>query len=130
MLELPTGPVKLRFGMPANRLIFAKLIEKPDFLKADKINEQGIAFLMHAGYVNACMADNIPETLTFADFYEFVEDNIDQLDTFNMVATCYSNSRHTQKMIDKVNQATEEVKKKIHTSTGTPSNPSATETLD
>lgn len=130
MLELPTGPVKLRFGMPANRLIFAKLIEKPDFLKADKINEQGIAFLMHAGYVNACMADNIPETLTFADFYEFVEDNIDKLDTFNMVATCYSNSRHTQKMIDKVNQATEEVKKKIHTSTGTPSNPSATETLD
>lgn len=130
MLELPTGPVKLRFGMPANRLIFAKLIEKPDFLNADKINEQGIAFLMHAGYVNACMADNIPETLTFADFYEFVEDNIDQLDTFNMVATCYSNSRHTQKMIDKVNQATEEVKKKIHTSTGTPSNPSATETLD
>lgn len=130
MVNMPSGPIKLRFGMPANRMIFAKLAEKPDMLKADKLNENGVAFLMHAGYVNACMADDVPETLAFADFYEFVEDNLDAIELFTMIATCYSNSRHTKKSVEQVEKQVEELKKKMQTLTGTGSSPSAMENLD
>lgn len=129
MVQMPAGPIKLRFGMPANRMIFAKLAVKPDMLKADKLNEHGVAFLMHAGYVNACMADDIPEALAFADFYEFVEDNLDAVELFKMIANCYSNSRHTKKSVEQAEKWVDDQKKKMQTSTGTGSSPSATENL-
>ena len=120
--------VKLRFGMPANREIFSRLLDEPDMLNADKIDERGVTVLIYAGYVNACMAEDKPVTKSFEYFFEFVEDNVGEAEVFQTVANCYSNSRHTKKMIDKVNTATEDIKKK--TLTGTSSSPSATENSD
>lgn len=98
--------------MPANRIIFSKLIEIPDLLKGDKVDERGLTVIIHAGYVNACMAEDKQETKSFEFFYSFVEDNADDSTILKEIADCFANSKQTAKMVDKVNAATEDVKKK------------------
>jgi len=124
--------IPLRFGMPANRAIIAKLAESPAMLTGETINEQGITHLIYAGYVNACMASDKAPDKTFDYFFAFVEDCVGDPEgerTLNEVAQCYANSRHTKKQIKQIEAATEEIKKKTNQLTGTPSNPSATENL-
>jgi len=126
LVKMPAGEVKLRFGMAANRMIIAKCVEKPGILVNTIFNEYGTAYMMYAGYVNACMTDDVPEILTFTDFYMFAEE-IAEREQLQLIADCYSNSRYTKKTVENI---AEEEKKKTQTSTGIVSNHSATENSD
>lgn len=122
--------IKLRFGMPANRMIAERFVHNPNFLQPDHINEQDVAFLLYAGYTNECMSNDMPVLKPFSVFFSYVEWGLyDEVTNKQItdVSECYAASRFTKKMVEKINVVTEDIKKKNQT--GTSLSPSATESL-
>lgn len=122
--------IQLRFGLPANRMLITRWSQIPDF--QDNLNEAEIAWLLFAGYTNACMAKGMDALKTYEFFYEVVEGNSltpEGIKAISNIAECYARSKYTKKFLEDVNAATEEIKKKTQ-SIGMPSNLSATENLD
>jgi hypothetical protein len=122
--------VPLKFGMPACRY-FMEHVSQDHIapLSGDSVNETGLSYLLYGGYYNHCiMKDKVPEK-TLGDFMDFVELNIDNPEVQKellAVGECFRESKPAQKFIEKVNEATEEIKKKL---TGMKSSASATENL-
>lgn len=109
--------IQLRFGMPANRLLVQRWATIPNF--SNNLNEAEIAWLLYAGYVNACMARNIEAIKQFEFFYETVESmalSSEGVATLNDIATCYANSRQTIKMMDDIKKKTADIQSQIGTS--------------
>lgn len=114
-IKIKDQVISLRFAMPANKIIFEKLLEYPEMLNADKIDERGITWLILAGYQNACKAKDEQPIHGYEFFYDFVEGcMVDEggAEVLQDIAVCYSNSRFTIKAIENINAATEELKKK------------------
>ena len=127
--------IGLKFGMVANRMFFEKMVEKPDILTGDTINEVGIGHLIYAGYINNCLVKGVEPELAFHFFMEWVEealvdDNVKQ--RLQDISNCFSDSKFTKKAIEEVDRRTEDLKKKIveMSQTGISLNPSATPNSD
>lgn len=109
--------VPLKFGMPACRYFMEKL--EPEHVAAvsgDSINEVGIAYLLYAGYWNHCIIkDKLPEK-KLEDFFDWVEDVGDdpaKQEEVKAVAECFQQSKSVNSYVDKTEQMTEELKKKL-----------------
>lgn len=123
-IEVEGETIPLRFGMPANRILFEKLADNPTMLSSTNVNEKGVAWLIYAGYVNACMAKDQEPVKDFEYFFAFVEDcSVDLPGELQRIADVYANSRYTQKAAQNVIDAVEDIKKK---NPGMISSPSAT----
>lgn len=123
--------VLLKFGMPACRY-FMEHVSQDHIapLSGDSVNETGLSYLLYAGYYNHCIIQDRKPEKSLADFMDFVELNIDNPEVQKellAVGECFRESKPAQKFIEKVNEAAEEIKKKL---TGMKSNVSATENLD
>lgn len=118
--------IQLRFGLPANRMVFARWASIPDF--QNNINEAEVAWLLFAGYINACMAKGTEASKTFEFFYNVVEENSltpEGIKALTNISECYVRSKYTKKQIE---DSVEDIKKKTQL-IGTPLSPSATESL-
>lgn len=123
--------VPLRFGMPACRYFMEHISQEHIApMSGDSINEVGISYLLYAGYWNACIADEKVPVMKLSDFMDWVELMIDDetaQQEMIKAGECFKESKSVQKFIEKANEATEEIKKKL---TGMKLNPSATENSD
>jgi dihydroorotate dehydrogenase len=123
--------VALRFGMPACRYFMEHVSQDHVApLSGDSVNETGLSYLLYAGYYNHCIAEDKKPVKKLSDFMEFIELNIDNPEVQKQLAAvgqCFEESKPVQKFIEKTNEATEQIKKKM---IGMKLNPSATENSD
>lgn len=129
-IEIDGESIGLKFGLEANRMFLEHI--GSDFGRIDKkhYNETDVAALLHAGYVNYCTTHDETPLHKIGYFIGWVEDNLEEKATeFERVAHVYEESKHTKRMIRNMNDATEELKKKMKTLTGSSSNLSVTENL-
>lgn len=122
--------VALLFAMPACEY-FQMKIEEGSIMVDEEGNTVGntsIAFLIHAGYWNHCIANGLAPKKKIGEFLEWLEDNSDdeivqqQLLT---VAEAFRDSRSLEKFKEKIEKKTEEIKKKIQELNGKQLNPTA-----
>lgn len=127
--------IPLRFGMPANRIIFQKFKEHPEWVTGTIIDERSVVWLLYAGYINACMAKDQEPVKRFEFFFDLTENMaVDNPDQLQDITDVYINSRFTTKALQQLNVDSEAIKKKMDELTmteltGTPLSPSATENL-
>lgn len=123
--------VPLKFGMPACRY-FMEHVSQDHIaaLSGDSVNETGIAYLLYAGYYNHCLITDKEPVKTLSDFFDHIELMIDDpviQEELLRVGECFRESKSVKKFIEKAEESTEEIKKKL---TGMKLNPSATGSLD
>ena len=71
--------VGLKFGLPAMRQFFEKMIDhKLVNIKSgiESYSDLGIAHILWAGYTNAQLAKDEPIEMTFEQFYDVVEEDV------------------------------------------------------
>jgi hypothetical protein len=120
--------VHLKFGMPACRYFMEHIAQEHiGAISIDGINETVVGYLLYGGYYNHCIIEDKKPEKKLSDFMEFIELNMDDPDVQRelvSIGECFQQSKSVQKFIEKVEGATEEIKKKL---TGMRSNPSVTE---
>lgn len=112
--------IKLRFGMPANRMLAERFLNDQHFLQPGHVKELDVAFLLYAGYTNECMSNDMPVLKPFSVFFAYIEWGMFDDATNKQiveVTQCYADSRFTKKMVEKANEITENIKKKALTGT-------------
>lgn len=124
--------IGLKFGLPANRLMWEEMIKNPEIIDGENINELGIVHLILAGHKNNCLLSKTQPVLEFADVLAWVEEAyIDEgkKQILDQIGAAYSESQITVKFIEEKQKWITELKKKIaeQTLTSTTSNLSATE---
>ena len=119
-IEVDGENIPIRFGMPANRIIFQKFAEHPEWITGSVVDERAIVWILYAGYINACMLKDQEPAKPFEFFFELTENMaVDDPDRLQHVANVYSNSRFTIKSIENLNDTTAEaIKKKMSESNG------------
>lgn len=126
--------VALLFAMPACEY-FQKKIEDGSIIIDDDGNTVGntsLAFLIHAGYWNHCIANGFSPKRKIGDFLQWLEEAGEDEEVQKQlltVAETFRDSRSVAKFKEKAEKKTETLKKKIAELNGTKSNPSATESL-
>jgi hypothetical protein len=119
--------VNLKFGMPACRYFMEHVSEDHvAALSGDSINETGVAYLLYAGYYNHCIIEDKKPEKKLSDFMDFIELNLDNADVQKelvSIGECFQQSKSVKKFIEKVEVATQEIKKNL---TGMKSSLSAT----
>jgi hypothetical protein len=127
-LEINGEKVGLKFGMPANRWFTEKLSENIELISKDGVvTEIGVAYLIYFGYLNNCLVKEETQKHGFGYFMEYVEEallNEDIMPNLIEVSKVYADSRYTQEWVKRIDNSTEEVKKKM---IGIISNPSVLE---
>ena len=94
--------------------------EHPEYLNPDgSPGGTAVAFLLYYGYKNNCLVKQEQATIPFEAFHDFVDEaqieEGEKLKTLVAISECYADSRFTKAMVDKVEETTEEVKKKKRT---------------
>lgn len=109
---------QLRFGMPANKMIAEAILDKQNVIENETLTEYGIATVIHAGYVNACMVNETKIEYHTGFFLAWVDECIiDGQNQLEEVLKCYNESKFTKAYLNAANEAAEEIKKKTITST-------------
>lgn len=122
--------IGLKFGMEANRMFLDHIGANYFRIELKHYNEKDVAALLYAGYVNHCMVLDFEPEHKLGFFIEFVDDNMEECAAeFERVARVYEESKSTRRVIKGLNQAEDEIKKKMKNLTGTSSNLSVTENL-
>ena len=127
--------VTLLFAMPACEYFQTKIIEGSIMIddEGNTIGDTSLAFLLHAGYWNNCIANGRAPKLKIGDFLEWIEDNADdeqvQMQLLS-VAEAFRDSQSVDRFKKRTEKQTEEIKKKIQELNGQKSNLSVTEILD
>ena len=127
--------VTLLFAMPACEYFQTKIIEGSIMIddEGNTIGDTSLAFLLHAGYWNNCIANGRAPKLKIGDFLEWIEDNADdeqvQMQLLS-VAEAFRDSQSVDRFKKRTEKQTEEIKKKIQELNGQKSNLSVTESLD
>lgn len=127
--------VTLLFAMPACEYFQTKIAEGSIMVDDDgnTIGNSSIAFLVHAGYWNNCIANGKSPKLKINDFLEWIETNVDEEPVQQQlltVAETFKDSQSVERFKKRAEKQVEELKKKIATLTGDQSNPSAMVSLD
>lgn len=122
----------LLFAMPACEYFQTKIAEGSIMIddEGNTIGNTSIAFLVHAGYWNHCIANGMAPKKTIGDFLQWIEENADDETVQQQLLTAaetFRDSRSLTKFKDRIEKKTEELKKKIQELNGKQLNPSATE---
>ena len=107
--------VTIRFGLPACQAYSSMLLSEDNekYFSGVDLLAQGMAKLLLAAYENQCLIDDKTPELTFGAFMEFVEDVLtDNPKEAERIIKVFTDSRYTQVMVNKANEAIEEAKKK------------------
>lgn len=130
-IEINGEKVGLKFGMLMNKWYTEKMEEDINLLHQDGMPTTiGIAYLLYYGYLNNCKAKEVKESYSFEYFLDFVELallNEEQTNVLIEVSKTFNESRYTKEWLKRIEDATEEVKKKMIETNGSTLNPSATE---
>jgi hypothetical protein len=123
--------VALLFAMPACEYFQTKIAEGSIMVdeEGNTIGNSSLAFLVHAGYWNHCIANGVAPKKQIGDFLQWLEDNEDDetvQQQLLIVAEAFRDSRSLAKLKDRVEKKTEEIKKKIQELNGKELNPTAT----
>jgi hypothetical protein len=108
--------IGLRFAIVATRMFLEKMVEEPEIISGDTINEVGAANLIYCGYVNNCMVKDMVPEKTLGFFLEFVEQAFVDEGVKNQiieVAKVYSESKYSKKVIEATKDNLDEAKKKL-----------------
>jgi hypothetical protein len=123
--------VLLKFGLPAIRHYMEKSMTA-SLTAGDVYSDLGLAVILHAGYKNACLIEEIPEKFAFKDFYELVEEDYtlegEGKDKVVAAIKAFNDSRVVKKVSERLKEANEEEQKKR--SNGMTSSPSSAENSD
>lgn len=94
--------VVLKFGLPALRRI-AQRAATMELITGNQYNELGITHILYAGYVNACAMKDLPATIPFESFYEFVDEFQDETVKNEIVAAIrsFEDSKYVSEAFDK-----------------------------
>lgn len=127
--------VTLLFAMPACEYFQAKIAEGSILVDDDgnTVGNSSLAFLIHAGYWNNCIANGKAPKLKISDFLEWIEVNADEepvQEQLLLVAEAFRDSQGVERFRKRIEKKTDELKKKVATLTGVASNLSATESSD
>jgi hypothetical protein len=127
--------VTLLFAMPACEYFQAKITEGSIIVDDDgnTVGNTSLAFLMHAGYWNNCIANGKAPKLKIGDFLQWLEDNVDEEPVQKQlltVAEAFRDSQSVERFKNRAEKQTEELKKKIAELNGMKSNLSAMENSD
>lgn len=127
--------VTLLFAMPACEYFQTKIAEGSIMVDDDgnTIGNSSIAFLLHAGYWNNCIANGRAPKLKISDFLQWIDDHVDDEQAQQQlltVAETFRDSQSVERFKKRTEKKTEELKKKTAELTGMKSNLSATESLD
>jgi hypothetical protein len=126
-IEINSEKLGIKFGMPANEWFTRKLEEDNSLVGVDGSTSLiGVAYLIFYGYLNNCLHKDIEPTYKVGHFIEWVEEvSIDSENRIlDEIGQCYIDSKFTKAWVERIEKATEEVKKKM---IGNTLNPSATE---
>jgi hypothetical protein len=123
--------VALLFAMPACEYFQLKIAEGSIMVddEGNTIGNSSLAFLLHAGYWNHCIANGQVPKKKIGDFFEWLEDNDDEetvQQQLLIIAEAFRDSRSLAKLKDRVEKKTDEIKKKIQELNGKELNPTAT----
>lgn len=127
--------VTLLFAMPACEYFQTKIAEG-SIMVDDEGNTMGnssIAFLLHAGYWNNCIANGRAPKIKISDFLQWIDDHVDDEQAQQQlltVAETFRDSQSVERFKKRTEKKTEELKKKTAELIGMKSNLSATESLD
>jgi len=124
--------VTLLFAMPACEYFQNKIAEGSIMVddEGNTVGNSSLAFLLHAGYWNNCIANGKPPKLKIGDFLEWIEENVDDEQVQKQlmkVAETFRDSQSVERFKKRTEKQIEELKKKVTELTGTLSNLSATE---
>lgn len=127
--------VTLLFAMPACEYFQTKITEGSILVddEGNTIGNSSLAFLLHAGYWNNCIANGRAPKLKIGDFLEWVEVSIDDEQVQNQVlavAEAFRDSQSLERFKKKTEKQVEELKKKVTELTGTKLNHTAMESSD
>lgn len=101
--------VGLKFGMLASQLFYEVIEKGKKVMMGDTVNELGITYLLWFGYLNNCEVKQVEPEMTFEDFYNFVESNIEDPDgQIKSAMDVWASSKPVQKAME----AADEAKKK------------------
>lgn len=134
-LQMNGEDVTLLFAMPACEYFQRKITEGSIMVddEGNTVGNSSLAFLIHAGYWNNCIANGKAPKLKIGDFLEWIEVNVydeaiqKQLLT---VAETFRDSQSVERHKKRTEKEIEELKKKVTELTGELSNLSATENSD
>jgi hypothetical protein len=110
--------VTLLFAMPACEYFQAKITEGSIIVDDDgnTVGNTSLAFLMHAGYWNNCIANGKAPKLKIGDFLQWLEENVDEEPVQKQlltVAEAFRDSQSVERFKNRAEKQTEELKKKI-----------------
>jgi len=117
--------IKLRFGLPACQAFYEMILSEDSekYINKTALTPLGIAKLLHAGYVNNCLAEDAEIILQPGKFLVFVEDMIlEAPQELENAVKVFEESKYTRKATEQAGEvlkrAEEEAKKKLigHTS--------------
>lgn len=124
--------VALLFAMPSCEYFQTKIAEGSIMVdeEGNTIGNSSIAFLVHAGYWNHCIANGQAPKKKIGDFLEWIEDNSDNekaQQELLTVAETFRDSRSLAKYKERAEKKLEELKKKIQDLNGKELSHTATE---
>lgn len=127
--------VTLLFAMPACEYFQAKITEGSIIVDDDgnTVGNTSLAFLIHAGYWNNCIANGKAPKLKIGDFLQWLEENVDEEPVQKQlltVAEAFRDSQSVERFKNRAEKQTEELKKKIAELNGMKSNLSAMASSD
>jgi hypothetical protein len=127
--------VTLLFAMPACEYFQAKITEGSIIVDDDgnTVGNTSLAFLMHAGYWNNCIANGKAPKLKIGDFLQWLEENVDEEPVQKQlltVAETFRDSQSVERFKNRAEKQTEELKKKIAELNGMKSSLSAMASSD
>lgn len=122
--------VTLLFAMPACEYFQKKITDGSVMVddEGNTIGDTSLAFLLHAGYWNNCIANGKAPKLKIGAFLQWMEENAEDESVQSQllsVAEAFRDSQSVERFKKKAEKQTEELKKKIAELNGQISNLSA-----
>lgn len=111
--------VSTRFGMLSVEIFLSKAVD----VGTTTYSAFGIASIIWAGVVNYYEVKELPKPVTFEEVYEYVENLMlsdSELDEIKEVVKQFEESQALKKKTEQINEAHEEIKKKMLTSENLP----------
>ena len=111
-MKINNKEINLRFGMLAVELFLKKSID----IGITTYSSYGIASIINAGMVNYYEVKELPKPVTFEEIYDYVENamlsNDDMLEIKEAIKS-FEESQALKKKTEDIEQANEEIKKKM-----------------
>ena len=120
-MKINNKEINLRFGMLAVELFLKKSID----IGITTYSSYGIASIINAGMVNYYEVKELPKPVTFEEIYDYVENamlsNDDMIEIKEAIKS-FEESQALKKKTEDIEQANEEIKKKILSLESLPTN--------